>query len=906
MMKYLFAAFLVLALGSFTYVEAAPTWTYNTSLLPQTTALFDLGSSSPAKVWRNLYVGNICLSGDCKTAWPTSGAAFPFTPAAWGNSTSTVIGFTQGIFANASSTFGGPFRLSALSDGMLAVYSGLVSSYATTTAGTGLTYSSNSFNVNTTQNIAKLSNLTGNGVVKTSGGDGTLGIGVDGTDFTLINAITCTSGDFVSAVTAAGVFTCTTPAASGGVTSIAVPQGTFNGALTFATSTSNGTGLTIGTSIVGSGSTLTFTPSLSGTLAVGNGGTGATTFSPNTLVGVNAAGTALIATGTPQVTLGWFNATSTAATSSIASNLTIGAANTNYFANAPLVITGSTNSYVQSVVQNLSNGNNASANFVFQNDLGTDTKYYGEVGINSSGYVQAAFSAQNPGDVYFNASDGGITISTASTTNTNADIRFLTGGTGSSSIAAIIKANNVNKNFGIGTTSPYAKLSIHAFNGNTNNTLFAIASSTSNATTTLFSVSNTGLITTALTGYSGVAVNAAGQLVTSATTTAGTGLSYNGTSFTVNTSQNIATLSNLTTNGVVITSGGVGTLSVDGSGLDVANGGTGAVTLTGVLLGNGTSAFTGASTQTCTNQFVRAMSNTYTATCATVGAADVSLANLSATNSTLTFSGTYNGSTARTIGLNLANSNTWSVVQQFNAGVGVPGLTSTSLIGIGTTTPKWNLTTASSTGPQLTLTDGSATSAPFNFRAIKSSFYISTSSPTTFATSTNPILTVINGGIAGLLGISTSSPWAQFSINSAPGVWSFVIGSSTATNFGVSDYGNIVTRAYQPATSTAIVLNWAQTGQQVEYQIGTSATTITLINATTSQYWGTTKRVWVCNPGSTAGALSWAGVEWIGTAPTQTTTANQCDIYSFNITRATSTPASPAYKVSGAASVGFQ
>lgn len=36
------------------------------------------------------------------------------------------------------------------------------------------------------------------------------------------------------------------------------------------------------------------------------------------------------------------------------------------------------------------------------------------------------------------------------------------------------------------------------------------------------------------------------------------------------------------------------------------------------------------------------------------------LADLTATNSTITFSGTYNGSTARTIGLNLGNANTWT------------------------------------------------------------------------------------------------------------------------------------------------------------------------------------------------------------------------------------------------------
>jgi hypothetical protein len=48
---------------------------------------------------------------------------------------------------------------------------------------------------------------------------------------------------------------------------------------------------------------------------------------------------------------------------------------------------------------------------------------------------------------------------------------------------------------GIASTSPFAKLSIHANNGSTDTTLFAIGSSTANSTTTLFSISNTGVAT---------------------------------------------------------------------------------------------------------------------------------------------------------------------------------------------------------------------------------------------------------------------------------------------------------------------------------------------------------------------------------------------------------------------------
>jgi hypothetical protein len=45
---------------------------------------------------------------------------------------------------------------------------------------------------------------------------------------------------------------------------------------------------------------------------------------------------------------------------------------------------------------------------------------------------------------------------------------------------------------GVGSTSPYSLLSIHANNGSTKTTLFAVGSSTATATTTLFNILNTG------------------------------------------------------------------------------------------------------------------------------------------------------------------------------------------------------------------------------------------------------------------------------------------------------------------------------------------------------------------------------------------------------------------------------
>lgn len=97
-------------------------------------------------------------------------------------------------------------------------------------------------------------------------------------------------------------------------------------------------------------------------------------------------------------------------------------------------------------------------------------------------------------------------------------------------------------------------------------------------------------------GYTGILGINSGTYYQSATTTAGTGLTVSGNSLNVNSSQSIATLSNLSTNGVIYTSGSNGTLNIDVLPLDVANGGSGALTLTGILLGNGTGAFTGLTT----------------------------------------------------------------------------------------------------------------------------------------------------------------------------------------------------------------------------------------------------------------------------------------------------------------------
>lgn len=162
------------------------------------------------------------------------------------------------------------------------------------------------------------------------------------------------------------------------------------------------------------------------------------------------------------------------------------------------------------------------------------------------------------------------------------------------------------------------------------------------------------------------------------------------------------------------------------------------------------------------------------------------------------------------------------------------------------------------------------------------------------------------------VGIGTTSPFAALSVSLTNPTFAtstiFAVASSTngtlnTTQFSVLAGGQITLGEQQPATTTTLVLDWSATQRQVNYRIGTAGVTLTIINATTSQFAGSTKIVWVCNPGSSAGALTWAGVEWVGAAPTQTTTANQCDVYSLDVTHATS---STAYKVAGTQGTGFQ
>lgn len=273
----------------------------------------------------------------------------------------------------------------------------------------------------------------------------------------------------------------------------------------------------------------------------------------------------------------------------------------------------------------------------------------------------------------------------------------------------------------------------------------------------------------------------------------------------------------------------------------------------------------------CTNQFVRDVSTTGAGTCATVGAADVSLANLSATDSTLTFSGTYTGATARTIGINLGNANSWTARQTFTYASST-SLSSTGAAYFGTSAGQ--LTIGTST-PWATLAVNPIAGGAAN------RFVVGSSTLTSF---------VINN--RGFAGIGTTSPYSAFTLDR-------VAGTSLATS-------SITVTEYKRATSTSMTINANDSNTQL-LQIGTAATTITL----TGFVPGKQLKLIVCNPNGTGGTITWATsptgiLLWAGgTTPTQTTTANKCDVWSFVGTNATSTTAANTHRIFGAMSANF-
>jgi hypothetical protein len=98
---------------------------------------------------------------------------------------------------------------------------------------------------------------------------------------------------------------------------------------------------------------------------------------------------------------------SVTSTTSTTPNLTFNASNSGITSGATI-----SGSYLQTIIQNSSATAGASTNYVLSNNLGTDSTYYGEFGMNSSTYssgTPADFFSLNNG-IYFSGHDGDLTV----------------------------------------------------------------------------------------------------------------------------------------------------------------------------------------------------------------------------------------------------------------------------------------------------------------------------------------------------------------------------------------------------------------------------------------------------------------------------------------------------------------
>lgn len=320
---------------------------------------------------------------------------------------------------------------------------------ATTTAGTGLTFtlSSNTFNVNTSQNISTLSNLTSNGYVKTSGGTGALSVQAvpipvtdGGTGWVAIKAGSIPYGNDGSALSTTTAGTSGNVLALNGTTPTWVATTTFSSGATYL---NGNVTVDLGTSIDLNSAEVT------NTLPIVRGGTNSSAISSRNLV--------------------WFDGTSITSTSSI---LTVGS----------LVATTT-----------------ASSTFVGGVDAArvciTNGVCLGAAGgagtVNSGTYGQFAWYAADGTAVSASGTQMTIGNILATSTTATSTINGIFAVGSSTNPQVIVNPVGVPM-IGLGTTSPFAQLSVHANNGSTLLNLFAIASSTATATTTPLRMDNQG------------------------------------------------------------------------------------------------------------------------------------------------------------------------------------------------------------------------------------------------------------------------------------------------------------------------------------------------------------------------------------------------------------------------------
>ena len=324
--------------------------------------------------------------------------------------------------------------------------------------------------------------VTVNGVQISLGGSGTItaqapnaltiGTGLSGSSYNGSNAVTIaisntavTAGSYTSAnitVNAQGQITSASSGSSMIYPGAGIPLSTGSAwGTSYSTSGSGNVALTTSptfvTPILGTPTSVTLTNAtglplttgVTGILPVANGGTGINTLTAGYIPYGNGTGAFSSSSGfTFSGTVLTIPVLIVNSTTNTTPNLTFNASNSGFTSGASV-----SGNYLQTVIQNSSGTAGASTNYVLSNDLGTDSSYYGEFGMNSSVFsgasVPADFYSINNG-IYFSGHDGDITVGSGN----GKKLYFAWGSTGQS--AHVINSSGaigLNTNLAAGTGS---------------------------------------------------------------------------------------------------------------------------------------------------------------------------------------------------------------------------------------------------------------------------------------------------------------------------------------------------------------------------------------------------------------------------------------------------------------------
>lgn len=214
--------------------------------------------------------------------------------------------------------------------------------------------------------------------------------------------------------------------------------------------------------------------------------------------------TSLTATGTPTATA--YFATSTNATSTFLGNVMIGnslfsgrLAVNGFGTTAKLQASYNVNDIAGINFGNINAGSLSATCLFMDNDRSTDTitgSYYGGVCFGGSNYALPGFDALKPNGIGIFAKDGDLSLGSASIDAASSSIRFFAGGGFGAQNQDAVMTRVVSSglaNFGLATTSPFARLSIAGDSLGTA-PIVAVSTSTASATSTAFIIDRNGFV----------------------------------------------------------------------------------------------------------------------------------------------------------------------------------------------------------------------------------------------------------------------------------------------------------------------------------------------------------------------------------------------------------------------------